>query len=220
MNDKMLIMEVYQSAGPYFWVWSNPLCFSAIQLAHFCLSFVPLPSQFKRMLNRELSHLSEMSRSGNQVSEYISTTFLGKANLVCNQALSASTQVADLRLLVLPDKQNEVEIPSPTLREREKPMCHISGVKKLTHSSSLSNSTLPRFGVKTEHEDALARVNERRQQIWKFNANEPTKQTKVMTKQTTWISCHSSTHVECRTLLVLVLQSLKSFFPACIELEI
>ncbi|XP_026211689.1 cAMP-specific 3',5'-cyclic phosphodiesterase 4B isoform X2 [Anabas testudineus] len=88
-------------------------------------------NKFKRMLNRELSHLSEMSRSGNQVSEYISTTFL--------------------------DKQNEVEIPSPTLREREKPMCHISGVKKLTHSSSLSNSTLPRFGVKTEHEDALAR---------------------------------------------------------------
>uniref|UniRef100_A0AAX7TVX4 Phosphodiesterase n=1 Tax=Astatotilapia calliptera TaxID=8154 RepID=A0AAX7TVX4_ASTCA len=88
-------------------------------------------NKFKRMLNRELSHLSEMSRSGNQVSEYISTTFL--------------------------DKQNEVEIPSPTIREREKPMCHISGVKKLTHSSSLSNSALPRFGVKTEHEDALAR---------------------------------------------------------------
>lgn len=42
-----------------------------------CLSF----PQFKRMLNRELSHLSEMSRSGNQVSEYISTTFLGKTNL-------------------------------------------------------------------------------------------------------------------------------------------
>ncbi|PKU35264.1 hypothetical protein llap_14432 [Limosa lapponica baueri] len=33
---------------------------------------------FKRMLNRELTHLSEMSRSGNQVSEYISNTFLGK----------------------------------------------------------------------------------------------------------------------------------------------
>lgn len=30
------------------------------------------------MLNRELSHLSEMSRSGNQVSEYISSTFLGE----------------------------------------------------------------------------------------------------------------------------------------------
>lgn len=30
------------------------------------------------MLNRELTHLSEMSRSGNQVSEFISNTFLGK----------------------------------------------------------------------------------------------------------------------------------------------
>lgn len=118
--------------------------------------------QFKRMLNRELSHLSEMSRSGNQVSEYISTTFLGKTNL--------RTRLSVIRLQSLPatnrteilspaDKQNEVEIPSPTLRERDKPMCHISGVKKLTHSSSLSNSTLPRFGVKTEHEDALARVS-------------------------------------------------------------
>lgn len=34
--------------------------------------------QFKRMLNRELTHLSEMSRSGNQVSEFISNTFLGE----------------------------------------------------------------------------------------------------------------------------------------------
>ena len=32
------------------------------------------------MLNRELTHLSEMSRSGNQVSEYISNTFLGEYN--------------------------------------------------------------------------------------------------------------------------------------------
>ncbi|XP_012689183.2 cAMP-specific 3',5'-cyclic phosphodiesterase 4B isoform X2 [Clupea harengus] len=88
-------------------------------------------NKFKRMLNRELSHLSEMSRSGNQVSEYISTTFL--------------------------DKQNDEEIPSPTLPEREKPMCRISGVKKLTHSSSLTNTTQPRFGVKSEHEESLAK---------------------------------------------------------------
>ncbi len=37
-------------------------------------------------------------------------------------------------------------------------MSHISGVKKLTHSSSLTSAALPRFGVKTEQEDALARV--------------------------------------------------------------
>uniref|UniRef100_A0A8C5W7U9 Phosphodiesterase n=1 Tax=Microcebus murinus TaxID=30608 RepID=A0A8C5W7U9_MICMU len=91
-------------------------------------------NKFKRMLNRELTHLSEMSRSGNQVSEYISNTFL--------------------------DKQHEVEIPCPTQKEKEKkkrPMSQISGVKKLMHSSSLTNSSIPRFGVKTEQEDVLAK---------------------------------------------------------------
>uniref|UniRef100_A0A3Q3VWD0 Phosphodiesterase n=1 Tax=Mola mola TaxID=94237 RepID=A0A3Q3VWD0_MOLML len=92
-------------------------------------------NKFKRMLNRELTHLSEMSRSGNQVSEFISSTFL--------------------------DKQHEVEMPCPqTQKEKEKknkPMCQISGVKKLQHSSSLTNSNIPRFGVKTETEDELAK---------------------------------------------------------------
>ncbi|XP_046904607.1 cAMP-specific 3',5'-cyclic phosphodiesterase 4D isoform X2 [Hypomesus transpacificus] len=93
-------------------------------------------NKFKRMLNRELTHLSEMSRSGNQVSEFISSTFL--------------------------DKQHEVEMPSPqTQKEKDekknKPMCQISGVKKLQHSSSLTNSNIPRFGVKTETEEELAK---------------------------------------------------------------
>uniref|UniRef100_A0A8C8IIG7 Phosphodiesterase n=1 Tax=Oncorhynchus tshawytscha TaxID=74940 RepID=A0A8C8IIG7_ONCTS len=93
-------------------------------------------NKFKRMLNRELSHLSEMSRSGNQVSEFISSTFL--------------------------DKQHEVEMPTPqTQKEKEdkknRPMSEISGVKKLQHSSSLTNSNIPRFGVKSETEDELAK---------------------------------------------------------------
>ncbi|XP_058641459.1 cAMP-specific 3',5'-cyclic phosphodiesterase 4D-like isoform X9 [Onychostoma macrolepis] len=103
-----------------------------------CVTHLPSqrpPTQFKRMLNRELTHLSEMSRSGNQVSEFISSTFL--------------------------DKQHEVEMPSPqSQKDKEKkkrPMSQISGVKKLTHSSSLTNSNIPRFGVKTETEDELAK---------------------------------------------------------------
>ncbi|PWS22925.1 hypothetical protein DKP78_15835, partial [Enterococcus faecium] len=93
--------------------------------------------KFKRMLNRELTHLSEMSRSGNQVSEFISNTFL--------------------------DKQNEVEIPSPTPKARDKKkkqqlMTQISGVKKVSHVPSLSNcSVIARFGVKTDKEDLLAK---------------------------------------------------------------
>lgn len=63
-----------------------------------------------------------------------------------------------------PDKQNDVEIPSPTQKDREKkkrqqPMCQISGVKKLTHSSSLTNSSIPRFGVKTDQEELLSKVS-------------------------------------------------------------
>ncbi|XP_030073668.1 3',5'-cyclic-AMP phosphodiesterase 4C isoform X2 [Microcaecilia unicolor] len=91
-------------------------------------------NKFKRMLNRELTHLSETSRSGNQVSEYIANTFL--------------------------DKQHEVEIPPPMSKEKEKkkrPMSQISGVKKLMHSSSLTNCSIPRFGVKTEHEALLSK---------------------------------------------------------------
>ncbi|TNN52531.1 cAMP-specific 3',5'-cyclic phosphodiesterase 4D [Liparis tanakae] len=81
-----------------------------------------------------------MSRSGNQVSEYISSTFM--------------------------DKQNEGEVPSPTLKEKS--MSHISGVRKLSHSSSLSSSSMPRFGVNTDHEDELAKELEDLDK-WSFN---------------------------------------------------
>ncbi|XP_054031369.1 cAMP-specific 3',5'-cyclic phosphodiesterase 4C isoform X5 [Dryobates pubescens] len=93
-------------------------------------------NKFRRMLSRELSHLSETSRSGNQVSEYISRTFL--------------------------DKQHEVEIPSGLAKDKEKerrkrPMSQISGVRKLTHGSSLSAAGIPRFGVQTDREGLLAK---------------------------------------------------------------
>ncbi|KAF7253205.1 cAMP-specific 3',5'-cyclic phosphodiesterase 4B [Varanus komodoensis] len=59
-------------------------------------------------------------------------------------------------------KQNDVEIPSPTQKDREKKkkqlMTQISGVKKLMHSSSLNNTSISRFGVKTEKEDHLAKA--------------------------------------------------------------
>ncbi|XP_047666517.1 cAMP-specific 3',5'-cyclic phosphodiesterase 4D isoform X1 [Tachysurus fulvidraco] len=91
-------------------------------------------NKFKRMLNRELTQLSETSRSGNQVSEFISSTFL--------------------------EKPHDVEILSPPPKEKEKkrrPMSQISGVKKLAHSPSLAPSRIPRFGVNTEHESLLAK---------------------------------------------------------------
>ncbi|PNI50511.1 PDE4C isoform 10 [Pan troglodytes] len=88
-------------------------------------------NKFKRILNRELTHLSETSRSGNQVSEYISRTFL--------------------------DQQTEVELPKVTAEEAPQPMSRISGLHGLCHSASLSSATVPRFGVQTDQEEQLAK---------------------------------------------------------------
>ncbi|XP_029987248.1 cAMP-specific 3',5'-cyclic phosphodiesterase 4D-like isoform X2 [Sphaeramia orbicularis] len=91
-------------------------------------------NKFKRMLNRELTQLSETSRSGNQVSEFIASTFL--------------------------EKQHDVEILSPPSKEKEKkkrPMSQISGVKKVTQSPSLAPTCIPRFGVSTPHESLLSK---------------------------------------------------------------
>ncbi|XP_064197494.1 3',5'-cyclic-AMP phosphodiesterase 4C-like isoform X3 [Anguilla rostrata] len=87
-------------------------------------------NKFKRMLNRELTQLSETSRSGNQVSEFISSTFL--------------------------DKQHDVEILSPPPKEKTKwPMSQISGVHK--SNPVPAPSSIPRFGVTTEKEGSLAK---------------------------------------------------------------
>lgn len=68
-------------------------------------------------------------------------------------------------MLFLTDKQNDMEIPSPTLKAREKKkkqqlMTQISGVKKVSHVPSL-NCGIARFGVKTDKEDLLSNVGRR-----------------------------------------------------------
>ncbi|XP_067244654.1 3',5'-cyclic-AMP phosphodiesterase 4C isoform X1 [Chanodichthys erythropterus] len=90
-------------------------------------------NKFKRMLNRELTQLSETSRSGNQVSEFIASAIL--------------------------QKQHDVEILSAACKEEKKrrPMSQISGVRKLSPSLSLPPTSIPRFGVNTQHESLLAK---------------------------------------------------------------
>uniref|UniRef100_A0A8C7W2Z1 Phosphodiesterase n=1 Tax=Oncorhynchus mykiss TaxID=8022 RepID=A0A8C7W2Z1_ONCMY len=90
-------------------------------------------NKFKRMLNRELTQLSETSRSGNQVSEFIANTFL--------------------------EKQQDVEIMSGPLKDKDKkkrPMSQIVAVKKPALSPSLAPTQIPRFGVTTLQEGLLA----------------------------------------------------------------
>ena len=56
-----------------------------------------------------------------------------------------------------------MEIPSALAKDKEKerrkrPMSQISGVRKLTHGSSLATTGIPRFGVRTDQEGLLAKV--------------------------------------------------------------
>uniref|UniRef100_A0A8C0XJ36 Phosphodiesterase n=2 Tax=Castor canadensis TaxID=51338 RepID=A0A8C0XJ36_CASCN len=88
-------------------------------------------NKFKRMLNRELTHLSETSRSGNQVSKYITRTFL--------------------------DQPTEVELPSVAPEDPPRPMSEISGLHGPPDSDGLSMASVPRFGVQTDQEGQLAK---------------------------------------------------------------
>ncbi|XP_073782041.1 3',5'-cyclic-AMP phosphodiesterase 4D isoform X14 [Danio rerio] len=115
-------------------------CFEQVSFAaempdvSYLLSLSWMYVQFKRMLNRELTQLSETSKSGNQVSEYISSTFLEKQH--------------DMDIMSTPSKEKE---------KKKRPMSQISGVKKPTHSSNIAPSSIPRFGVSTNREDLLAK---------------------------------------------------------------
>ncbi|XP_037920812.1 cAMP-specific 3',5'-cyclic phosphodiesterase isoform X4 [Hermetia illucens] len=104
--------------------------------------------KFKRMLNKELSHFSESSRSGNQISEYICSTFLDKQ------------QEFDLPSLRIDENEATSNLPgyprSRSPRLGGPPMSQISGVKRpLSHTNSFTGERLPTFGVETPNENDL-----------------------------------------------------------------
>jgi len=80
-------------------------------------------SKFKRMLNKELSHFSESSRSGNQISEYICTTFLD--------------QHRELDLPSLQDAERDEPTPAESSHQHSH---HRSSSRKRDKSSSSSHS--------------------------------------------------------------------------------
>ncbi|XP_012161113.1 cAMP-specific 3',5'-cyclic phosphodiesterase isoform X7 [Ceratitis capitata] len=103
--------------------------------------------KFKRMLNKELSHFSESSRSGNQISEYICSTFLDKQQELDLPSMRGDDNTEQLSMLT-----QHQRCRSP----RGPPMSQISGVKRpLSHTNSFTGERLPTFGVETVHENAL-----------------------------------------------------------------
>lgn len=71
------------------------------------------------------------------------------------------------------DKQNELELPCSVSKSRERKrrqgqqqqqggmMTQISGVRKVSHTPSISGSSSNRFGVKTDQEELLSKVSDR-----------------------------------------------------------
>ncbi|XP_032594892.1 cAMP-specific 3',5'-cyclic phosphodiesterase isoform X10 [Drosophila grimshawi] len=104
--------------------------------------------KFKRMLNKELSHFSESSRSGNQISEYICSTFLDKQQ---------EFDLPSLRVEENTEPSTQPVNQYPRSRSpRGPPMSQISGVKRpLSHTNSFTGERLPTFGVETPKENEL-----------------------------------------------------------------
>ncbi|GAB6033422.1 hypothetical protein CHUAL_013307 [Chamberlinius hualienensis] len=112
-------------------------------------------SKFKRMLNKELSHFSESSKSGNQISEYICSTFLDKQQEL--DIPSLRVEDAEPRNVPMHTSQHKKG------RERSHPktMCQISGVRKpFLHTNSFTGEKLPRHGVETPFELELGKLLE------------------------------------------------------------
>ncbi|XP_017870702.1 PREDICTED: cAMP-specific 3',5'-cyclic phosphodiesterase isoform X5 [Drosophila arizonae] len=108
--------------------------------------------KFKRMLNKELSHFSESSRSGNQISEYICSTFLDKQQEFDLPSLRVEENPDHSNLQTTTQQQPYQRSRSP----RGPPMSQISGVKRpLSHTNSFTGERLPTFGVETSKENEL-----------------------------------------------------------------
>ncbi|XP_014602080.1 PREDICTED: cAMP-specific 3',5'-cyclic phosphodiesterase, isoform F isoform X6 [Polistes canadensis] len=110
--------------------------------------------KFKRMLNKELLHFSESSKSGNQISEYICNTFLDKQqeldlpSLRIEDAVAAAGSV-DARAAKKKDR----------VQRGPASMSHISGVKRpLTHTNSFTGERVPPHGVETPYEEGLGKL--------------------------------------------------------------
>ncbi|EFX68222.1 hypothetical protein DAPPUDRAFT_63312, partial [Daphnia pulex] len=118
-------------------------------------------SKFKRMLNKELSHFSESSRSGNQISEYICSTFLDKQQELDLPSLRVDDSETEKARLSASGPRNGATPASSSASSSHvgRAMSHISGVKRpLSHSNSVTTSEkVAKYGVDTANEHELGK---------------------------------------------------------------
>uniref|UniRef100_H2Y9W0 Phosphodiesterase n=1 Tax=Ciona savignyi TaxID=51511 RepID=H2Y9W0_CIOSA len=106
-------------------------------------------NKFKRMLNKELNQLSGMSKSGNQVSEFISSTYMDNQNEVMSPSHDPSE-----------DKEKRPASPNCGLMSKSFNKSHLNPTGKIMGNVTDTISKwhkLPKFGVVIGNEDALAK---------------------------------------------------------------
>lgn len=144
-------------------------------------------SKFKRMLNKELSHFSESSKSGNQISEYICTTFLDQqqdldipslrvddGERIKKKERTVSGSLAGVSAVSLPPGSERSQMLQSVAAASSGSqataaigaagrvsMSQIQGVKiPLMHANSFTGERLPKYGVETSHEEELGKILE------------------------------------------------------------
>lgn len=121
-------------------------------------------TKFRKMLNKELSHFAESSKSGNQVSQYIFSTFMDKEQEVELPTLKINSSIAEGTEAEEADEPASTVVPEGPLT-----MSRISGVRKLRHANSLPQfGQLPEYGVETQRYSDLKKCMD---QLDRWTAN-------------------------------------------------
>jgi cAMP-specific phosphodiesterase 4 len=133
-------------------------------------------SKFRKLLNKELSHFAESSKSGVQVSKYLINTYMDKDEDETNDkelaAAAAAVVAGHQRDSHLPSDPSTSGCASPQLslfnKAKTAAMSKISGVRRLRHSS---HGIPPEYGIECAKEIAvyMQRLNDWGPNIFKIH---------------------------------------------------
>ncbi|XP_022087243.1 cAMP-specific 3',5'-cyclic phosphodiesterase 4C-like isoform X3 [Acanthaster planci] len=113
-------------------------------------------SKFRRMLGRELSAFSETSKSGNQVSEFLLSTYIDKnpdIDLPVQQLRDAPSPSPIPKNA--PSRVDSKGLTTTAAMRRSNEVGKVKTVPKLKHHNSLTQDVVPRFGVSYEKEEDM-----------------------------------------------------------------
>ena len=149
---------------------SNQLCQDTLEELDWCLGQLEsmdysssmsnmAENKFKQMLNKELLDFSESSRAGNQIADFITSTYYGK---------NFDVQSWQLLTFLFSDKQFDLCDGEPGVHEQPvrysgirkgSIMTHVTAIKDISTISLYKEDRIPTLGVNTSQPALLAKVS-------------------------------------------------------------